>query len=56
MGRNSTQSEIRKSILDLRRIYSELSDERFAYWYQRRYRVPAETVLRVINEQEKKAR
>ncbi|MNX78606.1 hypothetical protein D3C86_1102070 [compost metagenome] len=53
MARKTTQAEIRKSILDIRRIYPELSDERFAQWYHHRYRVPIKSVLQVI--QEKKA-
>ncbi|MBU5670265.1 hypothetical protein KQJ23_00335 [Paenibacillus sp. MSJ-6] len=55
MARKTTQAEIRTSILDLRRIYPELSPERFALRYQRRYGVPAKSVLQVIQEQEKKA-
>ncbi|GIO36897.1 hypothetical protein J41TS12_17580 [Paenibacillus antibioticophila] len=54
MARKTTQAEIRTSILDMRRIYAEKTDEQFAHWYQRRYRVPANSVLQVI--QEKKAK
>ncbi|WP_157686431.1 hypothetical protein [Paenibacillus senegalimassiliensis] len=55
MARKTTQAEIRASILDMRRIYAEKTDEQFAFWYQRRYRVPASSVLQVIQEQVKKA-
>lgn len=48
MARISTPAEIRRSILDLRGIYHELSDERFAIWYSRRYKVPVKDVAKVI--------
>lgn len=55
MARKTTQSEIRTSIMDLRQIYPELSDEQFAKRYQRRYGVPAKSVLQEIQSKEKKA-
>lgn len=48
MARISTPAEIKNSILDLRRVYSDLSDERFAIWYSKRYKVSLPAVKRVL--------
>jgi hypothetical protein len=42
--------DVRKSILELRRIYKEKTNEEFARWYWRKYKIPRDTVLRVIKE------
>ncbi|MEK4513615.1 hypothetical protein [Paenibacillus sp. FSL K6-2524] len=50
MSRQSTQDEIRKSILELSQIYSDLSPERFSVRYSKRYGIPAATVMQVLRE------
>ncbi|AZS17405.1 hypothetical protein [Paenibacillus lutimineralis] len=50
MARMSTQEEVKQSILDLRKIYSELSDERFAARYSKKYRVPVSAVMGVLEQ------
>lgn len=50
MSKASKPNEIRQSILDLRRIYPELSDERFAARYSKRYGVPIPAIKRVLKE------
>lgn len=42
------QVDIRQSILDLRSIYKEMSNKEFSKWYQKRYGINAEKVLKVI--------
>lgn len=39
---------VTQSIRELRVIYSEMSDELFSKWYQKRYFVKSEDVLHVI--------
>ncbi|MFD3261872.1 hypothetical protein ACE3MQ_25050 [Paenibacillus lentus] len=51
MARMSTPEEIRKSILDMRRIYHDLSDDRFAARYNKRYKVPVDAIKRVLQEE-----
>lgn len=48
MSRMSTPEEVRQSILDLRRIYSGLSDERFVAWYSHKYGVPKDAIKKVL--------
>lgn len=42
--------DIRKSITELRKIYSNLSDEEFAAWYNRKFYVSGSTVLKFIKD------
>ncbi|MNC45982.1 hypothetical protein D3C75_949760 [compost metagenome] len=44
----SLRDKVVQSIKDMRRIYPELSDERFAQWYSRKFRVKADAVLKVL--------
>lgn len=50
MRKTAKPNEIRQSILDLRRIYPELSDERFAIRYSKKYGVPVPAIKRVLKE------
>lgn len=47
-----TKQTIIQSILDLRKIYSDLSPERFAQMYARKYKIKASAVLKVIQQYE----
>ncbi|MNO80305.1 hypothetical protein D3C76_715100 [compost metagenome] len=49
----SPKEEVQKSILDMRKIYPEKSDESFAKWYASKYRVKADAVLKFLKEVEK---
>lgn len=42
--------DVKESILQLRRIYHELNDAEFAKMYQKRYKVKAALVLKVIQQ------
>lgn len=53
MPRMTTQAEIRQSILDLRRIYSDLSDQKFSVWYSKKYKVKANEVYDIIQQEGK---
>lgn len=46
----TVQEQVRKSILDMRRIYPEKSNEDFAKWYEKKYRVKATAVQHVVEE------
>lgn len=41
-------TDLKKSITELRRIYSNFTDVEFAAWYNKRYNVPARAVLRFL--------
>lgn len=41
--------DMRQSIIDMRKIYSNLDDKAFAKMYSRKYRLTLETVLGVIS-------
>ncbi len=41
----SVQDQVRQSILDLRTIYHEMTDEKFAAWYNKKYKVPVVAIL-----------
>lgn len=43
-----TSAEIKASILEMRRIYSSLTDHEFAAFYNKKYRLKIEDVLRVL--------
>lgn len=49
-NRISTPDQVRQSILDIRGIYKELSDNRFATWYSNRYRVEYNAVKKVLEQ------
>ncbi len=51
MARMTTQDEIRKSILELRKIYSNLSDREFSVWYSNKYKVSAKQVYSIIQQE-----
>ncbi|WP_199615526.1 hypothetical protein [Paenibacillus alkalitolerans] len=40
--------DIKQSILDLRPLHPQLTNEQFARWYEKKYRVKAEEVLRIV--------
>jgi hypothetical protein len=42
------EDRVRTSILDLRRIYADMSDEEYSQWYFKKYRVKADAVLKVL--------
>lgn len=46
--------DLRESILELRKIYHDLSAAQFAKLYHRRYKVPKAAILKVIKEWEEK--
>lgn len=50
MARKSTQKEIRDSILDLRRIWSDLTDDAFIKMYHKKYRVPISSIKEVLEQ------
>ncbi len=41
-------TDVHKSILECRSAYHEMSNREFSNWYERRYKVPASTVMKVI--------
>lgn len=43
-----TTDEVEKSVLDLRRIYSEKTDAQFIAWYEYRYKVPAARIKSIL--------
>ncbi|GAA0850535.1 hypothetical protein GCM10008915_63870 [Bifidobacterium pullorum subsp. gallinarum] len=53
MPRMTTQDEIRKSIIELRKIYNNLSDLQFSVWYSKKYKVKANEVYDIIQQEGK---
>lgn len=41
-------TDVHRSILECRSAYHEMSNREFSNWYERRYKVPASTVMKVI--------
>jgi hypothetical protein len=39
-----------KAILEMRRIYGDMTDEKFTVRYSKRYKIPAVTVKQVLEE------
>lgn len=44
----TTDEEIRRSILECRRIYSNMTDDAFVVWYRRRYKVDRATIYKTL--------
>lgn len=40
--------------MDLRSIYPELSDDKFAKWYSKKYKVSVAAVIKVLSERTEK--
>lgn len=54
MARLSTGEEYYKSIVELRRIYSDRADDVFIRWYSRRYHVSQDLVRKALEKEAKK--
>lgn len=39
-----------ESVLDLRKIYSSMNDDSFIKWYAKRYKIPVQTVCRILEK------
>lgn len=47
--------EVKRSILDCRAAYHEMTDAEFARWYERRYKVKEKAVMAVLVTEYKEA-
>jgi hypothetical protein len=43
--------DIKQSILEMRKVYSNLTDHEFAAWYSKRFKVSAGDVLQVLDKE-----
>lgn len=48
----TTGEQLRRSVIELREIYSNLTVEEFAAWFENRYKVKKEEVKRILGSVE----
>lgn len=49
-GKCATEDEVRQSILQMRRVYKELTEKQFITFYSRRYGITAAAIERTLRE------
>lgn len=47
---STAEDTIRRSIYDLRKVYSEMSEEVFAGYYEKKFKIKKNTVLKILKQ------